>query len=83
MREPTGINKRHSTNAGIRFILDLDSHRRPERIVPLDYTFPLPNSTTTILLCVYLGCCRIGRYELTTVNTNAFVNHLTCTEVVI
>jgi len=30
MQEPTGINKRHSTNAGIRFTLDLDSHRRPE-----------------------------------------------------
>ena len=52
-------------------------------MVPLDYTFPLPNSTTIILLCLYVGYCRIGCYELTTVNTNVFVKRLTCTEVVI
>ena len=54
-----------------RSTLDWDTDHRPEHSVPRDYTLPVPNAITTILLCIYhiwgtavaqwLRCCATNR----------------------
>jgi hypothetical protein len=40
-------------NTDTRYILDWDMHYRPEYMALHDWKFPLPNTTTVMLRCIY------------------------------
>jgi len=48
---PAGCNIRYITNTETRFTLDLNTHYRPEHILP-QTRIPQPATTAIILLCV-------------------------------